>query len=443
MNTLSYLVAKCDWEGVYQRLQVKPEEASIAIPIGSEVVVYALHQAICSNVKPIPQKVLLVMIKQFPNALDSNAFVGACENPQLSRGAIELLLNNSSPEIYQTIQHNAQHYTSIAIKRKNLCAVQLFIERFPRILDDSTLAHACEHGTAEMVEKILEAGFCRNISKGGGLFRKTSNKEDALDIAIRLYDEKDDERRNILITCLQYANAVKMGMRVLDPDYSVILASVGLVPRRILGSFLKLYAHEVTNTNQSGKYAIVKAIHMTTEESRGNTLPPIFRRKKLIYACSNGKLELVQNLLQKSAQHSFQEYEGAGSESVTCNEKNALDIAIDLFDENDATSCNIFRICIQYANAANLRKKAPSPNYPTILAAIGFVPLCGLQRIGKKYCHEIRKMDRTSKLAVEKVLRMSEDETKYAIRLDTRCQYPLSINPRRLKLSTSLERIPQ
>ena len=62
-----------------------------------------------------------------------------------------------------------------------------------------------------------------------------------MDIAIRLYDEKDKGRRHILVTCLQYANATKMGMIVPDPNYSVILAAIGVVPRHILGSILKLY----------------------------------------------------------------------------------------------------------------------------------------------------------------------------------------------------------
>ena len=54
--------------------------------------------------------------------------------------------------------------------------------------------------------------------------------------------------------------------------------------------------------------------------------------------------------------------------------KNVLDVALDLFDKNNHTSCEILRTCIQYANATKLEKKKPPSNYPTILAAVGLVP---------------------------------------------------------------------
>jgi len=443
MSALSYLIAKCDWDGVYRRLQVKPEEASIPIPTGSKDTVYALHQAICSRVKPIPQKVLLTLIEQFPNALDLNAFIGACENPRLSNDSIKTLFDFSEIKVYQTVQRNAYHYASIAVKKKNLCAVQIFIERFPSILNSNILAYACMHGTADMVEKIISAGLRKNIGKAGGLFLKTNNKEDALDIAIRQYDESDDERRHILATCLQHANAMKMGMQAPDPDYPVTLAAIGLVPQRILGSFLKLYAHEVTSTNQSGKHAIVKAVHMSMEEHRHHVLPSIFQREAFINACSSGNLERVQQLLKKGSQHSHEEVLSERSEEFFYKGRDALSVAIDLFDKNDDRRCEILRTCIQYANAANLGKKSPPPNYPTILAAVGLVSTRTLIRIGKKYHHEIRKMDRSGKFALKKVLRMAEEETTYATRLDVRCQYPLSRSIKRLSLSSSLKTIPQ
>jgi len=444
--TLSYLISKSDWNGVCQRLQAAPEEASMPIPTGFKGTVYALHQAICRNVNPIPKQVLHIMIEQYPNALDLNAFVGACENSQLSRGSMELLLDCSSPEIYQAVQLNAHRFVSIAIKKKNICTVQVFIERFPSILNGTILAHACMNGTAEIVQMILAAGVRENVGKCGGLFFTTDNREDALDIAIRLYDEKDEERRHILVTCLRYANATKMGMKVPDPNYSVILAAIGLVPRHILGSILKLYAHEVINTNQSGKHAIHKAIRMSMEKGKEYTLPPIFKSEAFIHACSHGKLELVKKMLEKSAQYSCEDVTGGHSETVFLNvigEINALDVAIDLFDENDDTRCKILQSCIQYANAINLKRKVPSSNYPTILAAVGLVPTQVLLSIGRKFHNEIKEMDRTGKVALKKVLNMAQEEAIYATRLDMRCQYPLSIKTNRLQFSNSLKTIPQ
>jgi len=93
-------------------------------------------------------------------------------------------------------------------------------------------------GTAEIVEMILAAGVREHVGKCGGLFFTANNREDALDITIRLYDEKDEERRHILVRCLQYATATKRGMRVPDPDYSIILVAIGLVPRKFLEAFI-------------------------------------------------------------------------------------------------------------------------------------------------------------------------------------------------------------
>jgi len=394
-----------------------------------------LHQAICSTLNPVSRKVILVLIEQFPNDLDLNALVGACENPRLSRGSIELILDRLSTETYKAVQKNVEKFASMAVKRKNVCIIQIFIERFPTILNSGNiLAHACTYGTAEMVDNILSAGLRKNIGRAGGLFRKVNNREDTLDIAIRLYNEKDDERRYILRTCLKYANAAKMCMPTPNPDYPVLLTAIGLVPHHVLESFLKLYAHEIRNINITGKHAIFKAIHMTSRDNKNGELPSIFKSRILIDACNNKKLEVVQQLLEKNAFET-----GLLSMNST---NNALDVAIDQFDENDNTSCDILRICLQYANAAKLGMRAPPSNYPTVLAAVGLVPDQMFVTLIKKYYNEIRNVDRKEKLALKKVFRMKHDEDKYANRLDMRCQYPLSINTRRLKLKGSLASIP-
>jgi len=433
MKTLSYLITKCDWNGVHQRLQAEPEEASIPIPTGFDGKVYVLHQAICSKVS-VPKNVLILMIQLFPNALDLNAFVGACENLRLSRDSMEALFDCSSADIYQNVRQDAQHYASIAVKKKNTCAVQIFMERFPSILNGYILSDACMHGTAEMVDKIIVAGLHQNVGKSGGLFIRNDNDEDALDAAIRLYDEKDDERHQILITCIQHANAIRMGMKAIDPHYSVILAAAGLVPRRILGIFLKLYAHEITKLNRGGKHAIFKVIRMSMKENNDdNDLPPIFRSAILNEACNNGQLEMVQQLLEESTRKSF--------EHTSNVETNAIKVAADLFDENDNARCEILKSCVQHANAAKLGMKALPSSYPTILAAVGLIPPQDLLKIGKKFKHELRMLDRTGKFALKKVLRMANEEAQYAHQLDMRCQYPLSIPTTRKKFRAKLEPI--
>lgn len=442
---LPYLIAKCKWNQVYQKLVLSPDEASIPIPTGSGVVVYALHQAICNNVNPVPEKVLLLLIKAFPIALDHNAFIGACENSQLSRGLMEVLLNQSNTKVYETVKGNAVHYVCKAVQRKNVGIVELFIERFPSILESDILSFACRHGTADIVDKILAAGIRHNVKKGSGLFSSIHTKEDALGVAIGLYDETDIERRNILVTCIQYANAIKMGKKILDPNYSVILAAVGMVPKHIFGSLLQLYSHEFTNTNGSGRHAILKAIKMSeSTDTFFNEIPSIFESAILIEACSNGNSELVQQFLEESTHNHpktiFKEHRNTAVLDVS--KKNALEVALDLFDENNHDRCRILRTCIQHANAVMIGKKSPSPNYPTVLAAAGVVPMKYLVLIGKVYKHELSKLDHTGKLALKKVFKMAEERTKYACRLDVHGQYPLTINTSRRKRRISLESIP-
>jgi len=54
--------------------------------------------------------------------------------------------------------------------------------------------------------------------------------------------------------------------------------------------------------------------------------------------------------------------------------KNAIDVAVDLFDENDNIRCKILKICIRYANAAKLGSSISPSNYPILLTAVGLVP---------------------------------------------------------------------
>jgi len=459
MSKLCHLIAKCNWNGVYHRLQVAPEEASIPIPTGADETVYALHQSICKEIHPVPRLVLIRIIEKFPGAIDLNSFIGACQNPRFSRDSMELLFDHASTEIYKGVKHNARRYIAMAVKRKNAAIVDVFINRFPYLLEGplktnadtcdigcNILAFACKFGTAAMVENIITAGLHHKVDKSGGLFIKTHGNHDALDIAIKLYDEKDDERRDILIKCLQYTNAIKMGMKAPYPNYSVILAAIGLVPRSILGSFLKLYAHEIADTNQGGKHAVIKAIHMSMKEMEGNKeLPAIFRSAILIKACHIGRLEVVQELLEKSTRNYSKELSPDQSVSEYLNRnsgKDALNVAIDLYDANDNTRCEILRSCIQHANAARLGTNIVPSNYPTILAAVGLVPHKLFFSIAKKYQNETKQLDSFGKFALKKVLKMAQEEVLYASRLDKRRQFPLHIpTVRREKMKSSLATI--
>jgi len=421
MTVLSQLIAKCDWNGVYKRIQSNPEEVSAPIPTGSQGKVYVLHQAICSKRSPVPYKLLLVLLQQYPNALDVNAFVGACQNPLFSRDSMEILIDNSDANISQSVQQNAQRFASMAVKRKNIGIVQLFIEKYPIILhntNNSLLNHACHFGTGAIVEKILAVGLDQNIGMAGGLFLRNDNKEDSLDIAIRLYDETDDERCRILAACLQYANASKVNMKVPDPDYPIVVAAIGLVPQYILNSILSLNAHEISGTNRIGRYAIHKIMEIARDDTKKKKLPEIFSSSMLVEACANGKLELVQEVLKNNTEPPFE---------IHINDnKNALDVAINQVNERDKNSIEIAKICVQYANSMTLGLTAPPPNYPTILAGVGLVPEQATLKLAKTFSHEMKYLDRNGKFALKKALRMAHDNAAYAVRLDKRCMYPLS-----------------
>jgi len=437
--SLSSLIEKSDWRGVDQRLKSKPEEASIVVPTNFKGTTYALHRAICVKTNPIPRKILLVLVHQFPSALDLNVFIGACENPQLSNGSMEILLDRSNNEIYQTVQCNAQILASKAVQNKNVHTVHFFIERFPNILNDEILLiHACKCGTPEIVEKILAAGLRYKVGKAGGLFRKNYHKEDALDVAIKCYDEKDDNSRYILVTCLQYANAAKIKMEAPHPDYPVILAALGLVPPQIFRSFLKLYRNEITDMIPAERYAILKGIKIKMKDRNDHMMPYIFKSRILINACRNRDLELVHRLLNESihkACEDFSEELIEASNTKTDITKNALDVALELLDGKNRTSRKILKICIQYANAAKLGIKSPPSNYPTILAAVGFFPERTMHKIVKAYQYEVVEMcENKNMFAFKRVIKMVYEDVKYAIRLDSRCLYPLSTNARRLRL---------
>jgi len=460
MSMLCKLIAKCDWNGVYQRLQVAPEEASIPIQTRSDDKVYALHQAVCSKISPVPPNVLLRMIEKFPSAIDLNAFIGACQNTRFSRDSMELLFFHASTETYKGVKLNAERYATMAVKRKSTAIVEVFIDRFFYLLKDplksnagtgeigcNILALACTFGTAEMVEKIIAAGLRRKIGKSGGLYIKAKalDNQDALEIAIKLYDENDDERRDILVKCVQYGNAIKMGMKAPDPKYPVILASVGLVPRKVLGSLLKLYSKELANTNKEGKHAMVKAIHMSMKENeRDKELPAVFRSANLIDACNIGNLEQVKELLEESTRNygkENQENQSVSDFLRAKNQKNALEVATELFDEKDNTRCEILRSCIQHANTARLKKNVIPSNYPTMLAAIDLVPNAILFSIGKTFQKETKQLDSFGKLALKKCLKMAQEEAMFASRLDMRREFPLSIPVTRRKKRPGLTTI--
>jgi len=321
------------------------------------------------------------------------------------------------------------------VEKKNASVVQLFIERFPSVLNGGNiLEHACVHGTAEIVEDILKAGVHQNIGEAGGLFCKVKNREDTLDVAIKLYDEEDDERCHILTTCLKYANAAKLDIQIPNADYPAILTAVGLVPQHILKSLIKIYAHEIAMICQVGEHALLKAIHISVGDNKNDELPSIFRSTVLMKACRDKNREIVLQLLKKFAHKPCEEVDFLKMH----DKKNALDVALVLFDENDDASCEILKVCIHYANAAILGKKFPPSNYPTIVAAVGLVSDQVIARLSKKYCHELINIDQIGIFAVKKVIQIGREQAMYANYLDMRCQYPLHTKPMRLKLNTNL-----
>jgi len=468
MNNLSHLIVKSDWSAVWRTLKSSPQQLSIPVSTNSKETVYPLHQAVCITTKPVSESILDMMIRSYPKALDHNVFLGACQNPHFSRDSMEMLLDSASPQLSQIIHNHVYQFTSIAVKRRNVDIVDLFINRYPEILLQSSgniLIHACLYGTGEIVEMIIKAGYDNKIGQGGGLFHKNQDGEDALDVAIRSFEHSENEKKqitesyNILIMCLQYANAARMGKKEPAPNYPIILSAIEWCPKLVLGKIIKRNEHEIANKDQVGKWAILKTIQfilspLEGEKFSNKRLPDIFHSQILIDACTSGTPDIVQKILQKQSylQQCGEEKPEEGVEEGILKQKlekennknNAFEISIKLYDENDNDRCEILRSCVQYFNASRLGIRFPLPSsdnvYPTLLAASGLVPHQILTSLGRKYKHEInmRKINRTGKMAIEKVLQLSKEMGQFAKRLDRRLQFPLHVKK---TLSSELMRL--
>jgi len=446
MEGLPYLIAKSDWGAVWRTLNSSPEQVSIPVPTNTQEIVYPLHQAVCNTTKPVTENILDLMIRVFPKALDLNVFLGACQNPRLSSRSLEFLLDSASPEVSRMLRTNVKRYASIAVKRKNIEIVGLFIDRHPEILHSSDiLILACTCGTGKMVELIIKAGHENNVDRGGGIFIKNKDKEDALDVAMRLFDEKDRETYSILAICLQYANAARKGKKEPVPYYPILMAAIDWCPPVVFQKVMKLNMHEMVNTDKIGKLAILKAIRLASEESFHSELPDIFSNQILLDACTTGRSEVVKKFLENqddTASHCKEKPQGRTKRK---NVENALEIAIRLYDANNNARCEVLKNCVQYANASKMGLRFQvSEAYPTLLAASGLVPYPILVSIGKKYKKETKIKNHAAKFALEKVLRLSQEYGLFPKRLDRRLQFPRNIKTTRTASSRStLDSIPE
>ena len=78
-------------------------------------------------------------------------------------------------------------------------------------------------------------------------------------------------------------------------------------------------------------------------------MPEIFSSPMLVNSCVNGKLGLVQQILENNTE--------PPSEVHIRDNKNALDIAMIQLNDKDKNSYEIARICTQYANSLSLGLK--------------------------------------------------------------------------------------
>ena len=83
----------------------------------------------------VPNKLILPPMKGFSNALELDALVRDCENRRLSRSSLELILNRMNTETYQATETCVENFASVAVMSKNVRIMQIFIERFPNLLN--------------------------------------------------------------------------------------------------------------------------------------------------------------------------------------------------------------------------------------------------------------------------------------------------------------------
>lgn len=404
-SPLPKLIGKADWSNVKVMLHSNPEAAREPIPTRWENTVFPLHQAVCKSSKRgslLPCDVLQTLIDANPTALDYNVFLGACGNKQTKVEVMKILFKESDTDVLITVQQSVNDLIEAALDCDNGDIVELLMEKYATSLRPEKVLHqAVVRRSSESIETILHPAFRHNVRSVGVLLEKQYKmKESALEAAWQQFDVNDSRSVRTLEICVQYASVSRLETGKPDPkvDYPFLVASIGRVPlpvcKKILDMQNEVEEQESTKkTNVVRSLAIQKAMQLAYEKPDFQHLPKVFFSQELIQACEGRSARDVETILKENADDS-----GVDKQRRERG-VNALDLAIQMYEEDD----NILRICVQYLNAKNMGFKFPAENYPTLFAAVGYVPKSILMDICKKYKDEI-KTDSVGKATIKKMI---------------------------------------
>lgn len=451
---LTKLIGKASWQKVMLCLGSNPDQAKkpIVTTTWKHSTVYPLHQALSkTSERPIPIHVLNMLIDYNPKALDFYAFWGACENDSTTIDVMTTLFAKADRETLQAVRKEIKDLVMIALDNDNEGIIQVFLQKYPYLYNKGILYQACEKGSARSVEVILSFGVYNKIGIAGGLFeRQSGENKSPLEVACSLFDENDVGRVQTLKVCIKYASALEpTAVSNSSVDVPFVVASIGWVSLQCYKKIFDFHANRTATEQYDivSKQAIQKAVFLAYDMPKMKDfdhIPEIFQNAELIQACRNRRPNDVQRILQ-----SHYENVPTGCETTFLRKserKNALDEAIAMYNENDDKSCEVLRSCVQYLNAKKMGLKSfPCPNYPTVFAAIKFVPKTILSSLFTKYKHEMKTRDKVGKAAIKKILGFAfegaELSSLFANRLDEEHLFPLHVRRQRTSLNNSMATI--
>jgi len=191
---------------------------------------------------------------------------------RVPRNILESLLKLNAHEI-----KNTDHIGKFAIlKAINMTINEGHREQLPNVFTSDILIDAVTNGKPEDVQALLEKDYQYTVNLSESSIRISD--ENALNIAISLYDNNDDASCNILKSCIQYANAVKMKLKFPITTYPTLLAAIGLVPQELLYSIGKRYQYEIKKTDRTGKAAL--RVVLKIAQKKGKFADQLYQREQ-------------------------------------------------------------------------------------------------------------------------------------------------------------------
>jgi hypothetical protein len=193
-------------------------------------------------------------------------------NYPLSVAAIGWVSPQICAEIFLRNNSSAEHVKAGKLGFVERCALRKAMymiydkpdfDQIPDIFRNQDLIQACRDKCPEEVHRILHK------DKATKVISRKYDGENALDIAIKLYEENNDDEKSceVLSICMKHVNTVKMNLQSSSSsspeeyEYPTAFAAVGYVKKDVLHSIFRKFKHEI-RTTVVGKVATVKLLYL-------------------------------------------------------------------------------------------------------------------------------------------------------------------------------------